>query len=186
MKKTVYFLIAIMMIVSMKAFAEKKSNPQKILVVYYSWSGNTEIVAKEIQKQTKGDIFKIEPTNPYPTDYKACTEQAKKEIKKDYKPAINGKVENINTYDIIFIGTPNWWSTFAPPVKTFLTSYDFSGKTIIPFVTHGSGGEANCISDMKKTAPKTKFKKGLALSGNKANKCQPEVEKWIKESGIEK
>ena len=181
MKKTVYFLMAIIMIANMKVMAENKANPQKILIVYYSWSGNTETVAKEIQKQTKGDIFKIEPVKPYPTEYKSCTEQAKKEIKDDYKPAIKGKVENINSYDIIYIGTPNWWSTLAPPVKTFLTSYDLSGKTIMPFVTHGSGGEARCISDMKKIVPKANFKKGLAMNGSKVNKCQPEVEKWVKE-----
>ena len=185
MKKIICFLGVIMMITNIGAQAQNKPNQQKILVVYYSWSGNTETVAKEIQKQVKGDIFKIEPVTPYPADYKVCVEQAKKEIKENYKPAVKGKVENINAYDVIFVGTPNWWSTLAPPVVTFLTSYDFSGKTIVPFVTHGGGGKARCAGDMKKLAPKANFRNELAMKGDNVAKSKPEVEKWIKELGLE-
>ncbi|MDL2297229.1 NAD(P)H-dependent oxidoreductase, partial [Bacteroidales bacterium OttesenSCG-928-E04] len=134
------FLLSMMMMTLMVSYTQgqqqssKKEGEKKILVVYYSWSEgkNTETVARFIQKNTGGDIFEIIPVNDYPDDYQACVDQAKKEINEGFKPALKTKVENIESYDIIFIGTPNWWSTMAPPVATFLSEHNLKGKTVIP------------------------------------------------------
>ena len=126
-----------------------------------------------------GEIFKIEEVNPYPSDYNECIKVAKSDIEKGLKPAIKGSIDDIDKYDIIFIGTPNWWSTMAPPVLTFLSSYNLSGKTIIPFCTHGGGGKARCFSDMEPLQPKATFKKGLAISGHKP---QADIDKAIRNS----
>ena len=126
---------------TVKAAAE----PGKILVAYYSYSGNTRFAAEQIQKNTGGTLFEIKPVKPYPADYNACVELAKREINAGVKPELAEKVKEFDKYDVIFVGTPNWWSTMAPPVLTFLSSYDFSGKTIIPFVTHGGGGMARAV-----------------------------------------
>jgi flavodoxin len=158
--------------------------PAKILVVYYSKTGNTREMAKQIQKATGGDIFEIQVVKAYPDDYQTLVNQAKKEINAAYKPELKAKVKDIGKYDVIFVGSPNWWSTIAPPVATFLTSYDFSGKTIIPFVTHGGGGMARCEKDVQKLCPKSNFAKGLALSGSSVKHSQDKVNKWLREIKI--
>ena len=120
----------------------------KILIAYYSYSGNTEQVAQAIQKQTGGDLFKITTEGTYPEDYHQMTTQAKKEILQGYRPKLTSKIDNIADYDVIFLGSPNWWGTITPQVSSFLQSYDLSGKKVIPFVTHGGGGQQNTITDM--------------------------------------
>lgn len=124
---------------------EKKN--EKILVAYYSYSGNTEKVAKKIQEVTGGDLFAIKAEGTYPEDYSAMTAQAKKEISAGFRPKLTTSVENIAQYDTVFIGSPNWWGTITPQISSFLEQYDLSGKKVIPFITHG-GGEQNTISDM--------------------------------------
>lgn len=135
------------------AFAEeKKENPvtenSKVLIAYYSWSGNTKEVAEAIAEKTGGTLFRIETVQSYPEEYRATTEQAKKEINDDYHPELKSKVSDINQYDTIFIGSPNWWGTIAPAVSTFLASYNLKGKKVIPFITHGGGGVQNTVKNL--------------------------------------
>ena len=120
----------------------------KILIAYYSYSGNTKAVAEAIQKGVGGDIFEIKAEGSYPEEYRAMTQQAKKEIQDNYRPKLIGKIDNIGQYDVIFLGSPNWWGTITPQVSSFLASYDLSGKRVIPFITHGGGGVQNTIRDL--------------------------------------
>jgi flavodoxin len=161
-----------------------EGGPPKILVAYYSWGGNTRVVARQIQSLTGGDIFEIRPVKPYPENYSVCVKQARKEIDDGYKPGLSGKVENLSQYDIIFIGSPNWWSTIAPPVATFLTSYDFSGKTVIPFCTHGGGRQANVFKDITRLCPNSTMGNGFVVSGNLARRANPDVKEWLQELKI--
>jgi flavodoxin len=162
---------------------EKKMEPQ-ILVAYYSWSGNTRIIAEQIHRIVGGDLFEIKPMNSYPENYEECIKQAKQEISDNFRPQIVGEVEDFAKYDIIFIGSPNWWSTIAPPVASFLTKYDFSGKVIVPFCTHGSGGKAKLFIDMEKLLPDNKMLTGFSVYGKEASSSQEEIEKWINELNI--
>lgn len=125
----------------------------KILIAYYSWSGHTKEVAEAIQEKTGGTLFRIETAKAYPEEYRATTEQAQKEINDGYRPELKAKVENIAQYDVIFIGSPNWWGTIAPAVSSFLASNDLKGKKIIPFITHGGGGVQNTIKDLTAQCP---------------------------------
>ena len=109
---------------------------KKILVAYFSHSGNTREIANQIHKSVGGDIFEIQVVKPYPHDYDAVVQQARQELDSGYKPVLKTKIENIKSYDLVFIGYPNWCSTVPAPVRTFLSEYDFSGKTIVPFCTH--------------------------------------------------
>lgn len=127
---------------------EQNMANKKILVAYYSWSGNTKEVAEAIHEKVGGDIYRIETEQTYPEEYRATTAQAKREINEGFHPTLKGKVNNISQYDIIFLGSPNWWGTIAPAVSTFLADNNLSGKTIIPFITHGGGGEQNTITDL--------------------------------------
>lgn len=166
---------------------------KKILVAYYSHSGNTRTIAGLIHKITDSDLFEILPKQPYPENYNQCVEQAKREINSGYKPELQNGVSNIGAYDIVFAGSPNWWSTLAPPVVTFLSSYDFAGKTVIPFCTHGGGGKGRCLADVEKLTPKSNHLEGFVISGNRAgnsadnsagNSAQPEIKTWLQKIKI--
>jgi len=160
---------------------KKGTEPGKVLVAYYSYSGNTRYAAEQIRKATGGDLFEIKPVKAYPSDYNTCVSQAKKEINAGFKPELAERVKDIRKYDVIFIGTPNWWYTMAPPVLTFLSVHDLSGKTVIPFVTHGGGGMARCESDIRKACPKSKFGKGAAFSGGSIQSANAALNKWVNE-----
>ena len=140
-------MAALLVFISVPAkinFAEEETMPisgtKKILVAYFSHSGNTREIANQIHKILGGNIFEIQTVKPYPNDYNAVVNQARQELDSDYKPALKTKIENIKPYDLVFIGYPVWWGTFPAPVKTFLSEYDFSGKTIAPFCTHEGSG----------------------------------------------
>ena len=172
------------MTISASTQAKMQSKNNKILIVYFSHSGNTRIVAEKIKNATGGAIFEIIPTIAYPTDYNTVVDQAKKEISKGYKPELKSKINNIEQYDIIFVGSPNWWSTFAPPVATFLSSYNFNGKTIVPFITHEGSEMGHSVADIKKLCPKANVLNGLAIKGTKVNNSDTEISKWLKENKI--
>jgi len=125
---------------------------KSILVAFFSHSGITKKAADLIHEIVGGDIYMIKEQEPYPQNYNAVTEQAKQEIAKGYLPALKGSLPNISEYDVVFVGSPNWWSTIAPPVSTFFSLSDFTGKTIIPFITHGGGGLNRTVNDIKKLA----------------------------------
>jgi flavodoxin len=126
---------------------------KKALVAYYSHSGTTKEVAEQIYKAVGGDMFEIREANPYPRDYNAVLNQAKHEITNGFRPALKDKIPETSDYDLIILGSPNWWSTIAPPVATFLTQADFSDKTIAPFITHGGGGLGHTVIDIRKLCP---------------------------------
>ena len=113
--------------------AETTEGISKSLVVYFSWSGNTENVAKSIQNQTDADIFEIIPQTPYSDDYDTVVDFAQEEQRADARPAISGSIENIAQYDVVYVGFPNWWGDMPMILYTFFDSYDLSGKTIAPF-----------------------------------------------------
>lgn len=152
----------------------------KTLIVYYSWSGNTRRIAMIIHKFVDGDIVELEPVNPYPRSYNATVEQAKKEIQSGYKPPLKTKIDNIEQYEIIFVGSPNWCGSLAPPVASFLSQYDLSGKTIIPFCTHGSGGKQRVIEDIKALCPNSKILPEFAVHGSEENVLEDRVYKWLR------
>lgn len=161
-----------------------KSPGHRILIAYFSRTGNTREMAQQIQKTTGGDLFEIVPLKPYPSAYGACVDQAKEEINAGYKPELKSKVDDISQYDIVFIGSPNWWSTVAPPVATFLSSYDLSGKTAIPFMTHGGGGSGHMVNDIKEFCLDSSVLDGLAINGSWVSGSQDEVNKWLRQIGI--
>lgn len=157
---------------------EEIMSQKKVLVAYYSYSGNTKTVAEKIQKLTGGDIVEIVPVKPYPTGYNEVVELAKNEKNQNIRPEIKPIDKNISDYDVIFLGTPVWWYTMASPVKTFLANNKFDGKIIASFCTHGGGGASSTYTDMKNLAPKAEFKAGFTSYGNTADEKM--VADWIK------
>ena len=151
---------------------------KKALVAYFSHYGTTKRVAEEIHQAIGGDLFEIKEATPYPRDYNTVLDQAKQEITNGFRPALKDKIPEISDYNLIIIGSPNWWSTIAPPVVTFLTQADFSHQTIAPFITHGGGGLGRTISDIRKLCPDTNI-----LEGFDAN-WRERLSAWVKSFNI--
>lgn len=123
---------------------------KKLLIVYYSWSnGNTERIAKKLQSIAGGDLLRIDTAVPYSGSYNDVVEQGQQEVNRGYEPALKPVDMDVAAYDVIAVGTPTWWYTMAPAVKTFLHRYDFAGKTVVPFMTN-AGWPGHVIRDMKK------------------------------------
>ena len=157
----------------------------RVLIVYYSHSGNTRELANRIHKRVGGDIVEIQPVDSYPDDYETVTKQAKRELQSGYKPALKTRIENIGAYDVVFVGSPNWWNTIAPPVITFLTTYDLSGKTAVPFITHGGGGLGRAVADIAALCPNSTISNGLAVWGGEAKAEQNKISEWLHKLGLE-
>lgn len=151
---------------------------KKFLVAYFSWSGNTKSIAEKIHNQVGGDIFRIEPVTPYPADYNETAYGIAKEQKeKDVHPPINNT--DISSYDVIFVGTPAWWYTMAPPVMTFLAENNFEGKIIVPFITHGGGGGYNIDKDMAELAKGSKVLKPIVVYGRGDSSIDKDIQEWL-------
>lgn len=150
---------------------------QKILIAYYSLSGNTKSVAEKIKEITDGDLFEIKTVKEYPRNYNDVVNVAKEEKTNNVKPELAESCD-ISEYDTIFIGTPVWWYTFASPIRTFLTENDFTGKTIMPFCTHGGGGESSTYTEIEKLCPTANVKEGFTSYHDSAT--VEDIKKWIK------
>lgn len=125
----------------------------KTLIVYYSWhNGNTRRIAEMIHEHTGGNICAIDTAVPYPSEYRKASDQGKKETETGYMPQLKEIPYNVRDYDRIIVGTPTWWYTMAPAVLSFLKNNDFTGKTVIPFMTN-AGWPGTVIEDMKKACP---------------------------------
>ena len=128
-----------------------------------------------------GDIFEIQIVTPYPAENDFVIKQAKQELEAGFKPPIKQKVANIKEYDVVFVGSPNWWNTIAPPVMTFLSEHDLSGKTVVPFITHAGSGLGRSAADIAKLAPQATMRDGLALWGRGIKNSQDKVAKWLQD-----
>ncbi len=155
---------------------------KKILIAYFSWSGNTKQVAQKIHNTIGGNMLQIETETPYPSDYNETAYGiAKKQHEENTKPKLKSN-KDVSGYDIIFVGTPAWWYEMAPAVKTFLTENNFEGKTTVPFITHGGGGKYNIAQDMAKLAKNANvIQNPLVFYGNGGAKAQQEVDNWLKQ-----
>jgi hypothetical protein len=132
-----------------------------------------------------GDVFEIIANKTYPADHGQCSAIARKERDENYRPSLSTHLKNMDCYDVIFLGSPIWWYTVASPVVTFLSEYNFSGKTIAPFVTHGGGGISRCITDIMKLCPQSTVLDGLEVYGRSGQSMQNEVSMWLRKIGVE-
>lgn len=159
--------------------SEPVETGSKSLVVYFSWSGNTENVAKAIQEQTDSDIFEIIPATPYSDDYNSVVDLAQKEQRENARPSIADSIKKIADYDVIYIGFPNWWGDMPMILYTFFDSYDLSGKTIAPFCTSGGSGLSNTVNEMKELEPNATVTDGLHIGSSSASNPDSAVKTWL-------
>ncbi|MBR3298125.1 MAG: flavodoxin [Clostridia bacterium] len=146
--------------------------------------GNTEIAVGKIMKLIDADSFKIEMKTPYSADYMTCIDEAKKDLQKKARPELTSMPESIDGYDTIILAYPNYWGTIPMAVFTFLESFDFSGKTILPLCTHEGSGMGSSERDIKNTCKGSELAKGLAITGSSVESSGPQIEKWLKTNGL--
>jgi flavodoxin len=151
-----------------------------VLVALFSHSGNTRAIARQIQEAVGGDLFEITPVTPYPADYNACVEQAKREQAAGVLPPLAANGSDLEDYRLIFIGSPNWWNTIAPPVKTFLGAHDFAGKTIVPFITHEGSRAGRSGPDVKRLCLSATVLDARAFWGSEVQQADEEVHQWLR------
>lgn len=150
------------------------------LIVYFSQSGNTEQIAEYIRQDTGADIFRITTVEPYPDVLEDLYERGQTELDAGARPELAGIIENMDSYDTVFLGYPIWGGTCPMAVFSFMEQHDFTGKTVIPFCTHGGSGFSRSISDIEKTLPADiTMKKGFSVSGSRAAEAQADVEAWL-------
>lgn len=151
---------------------------RKILIAYFSWSGNTQHLAETIANMTGGTLFHIETANTYPSDYNECTEVAREELDYGVRPELSGTVDNLDDYDVVFVGCPVWWHTAPMAVWSFLESseYDFSDKIIVPFCTYSSTYREETLAKIVELTPGSVHLQGFGTTGRNTTG----VEEWLR------
>lgn len=154
------------------------------LIAYFTWGGNTRGIAEEIQSQTGADLFEIELVHPYSTDYNTVLDEAQRDQNAQARPEIRNHVENMEQYDTIILGYPNWWASIPMPIASFLEEYDFSGKTIIPFCSHGGGRFGQSLTAIAKLAPNATMGEALSVHYSGGSSLSSDVSEWLETNGI--
>lgn len=162
------------------------ANDNKILVVYFTWGGNSRTLAGYAKDITGGDIFEIVPAQPYPSQYRATTQQAREELDNNHLPEIKNKINNLSSYETIILVYPNWWGTIPQIVKRFLQDNDFSGKTIAPICTHEGSRMGRSLTDIRALCPNSTITEGLDVRGGSVGGARNTVRDWINKIGINK
>lgn len=172
---------------------------KKILIVYLSRTNNTKAVAEIIHENVGGTLMALELQNPYPENYKAIVEQVAKENETGFLPPLKTKIDNIEKYDVVFVGFPTWGMQLPPPMKSFLKQYDLSGKTIMPFNTNGGYGIGSTFDTVKELCPNSTVVKGFSIKGGverdgilfvmegeKEEEARLEVKRWLQKITVVK
>lgn len=197
MKKLLASIMAVMLVLAMTSCsggnsgasgddqAAQQNTDVRSIVVYFSCTGNTKAVAEEVAAQTGSELHEIVPEEPYTEEdlnYNNDNCRANIEMNDpESRPAISNTIENFSEYDTIYIGYPIWWGSLPRIMNTFLDTYDFSGKTIVPFCTSGSSSISQSVSVIREAEPEAQIKKGLQISSTGADDSSYEVSRWIEE-----
>jgi len=174
-------------------FQQQNISKKNILIVYLSRTKNTKAVAELIYKNIGGDLVELEVKNPYPTDYKLTVEQVSKELNSGFLPPLKTKINNIESYDLVFIGFPTWSMQLPPPIKSFLKTYNLKGKTVIPFNTNAGYGIGSSFETLKELSNESKHLEGYStkggierdnilyvMEGEKYIQVEKQVKDWLK------
>nr|WP_314499122.1 flavodoxin [uncultured Chryseobacterium sp.] len=203
MQKFVLFILSILCFFSCSKAQETEQKgllkDKKVLIVYLSRTRNTKTIGEIIQKNAGGDLVELELQNPYPENYKSIVDQVSKENGSGFLPPLKTKIENIEKYDVIFIGFPTWGMKLPPPMKSFLKQYDLKGKTVIPFNTNAGYGIGSSFDTVKELSPGSKMLDGFTMKGGierdgilfvmegkKRIVAEKKVREWLTKIGLHK
>lgn len=163
---------------------DNETQGSRALIAYFSLTGNAEFVTNHIKSLTGADVFIISPELPYSVVFEETLERATSEREAGVLPELSEMVDNLDDYDLIFLGSPNWFGTLSLPMLSFLDTHDLSGKTIAPFITFGMGGLQNTITDLKALLPEAIILEAFGISGADIETSQPLIEEWLESLGL--
>ena len=160
----------------------------KVLVLFFSHSGNTRSLAEMIHDQVGGNLVEIKTTLPYPQDYDTVVDQAKREQQQNFRPQLATHIDDLDTFSTIFIGYPNWWGTMPMALFTFFESHNLSGKKLIPFCTHEGSALGRSVTDMQQLAPQATILDGLAIRGRSVHgrSTRKDIADWLAKLNVPK
>ena len=174
------------------AESQSSIDPDKVLIVYLSRTNNTKAVAEIIHKQVGGKLVALELKNPYPENYRAIVDQVARENETGYLPPLKTRIDSIDKYEVVFVGFPTWGMQLPPPMKSFLSQYDLSGKTVVPFNTNAGYGIGSSFQTVKQLCPNSTVLEGFStkggierdgilfvMEGEKAREVATEIRKWL-------
>ena len=162
------------------------SGDKKVLVVYFSHTGNTRTIAGYIYETVKSDLVEIKTVDTYTDDYDTLLEQTRKEVASEYCPPLTTKIEDIASYDVVFVGYPIWVETAAPPIRTFLTIHDLTGKTVVPFCTSGTSSAEASYRLVRSLCPQSTVLEGIQIRRGTYDTAYDRVMAWLQKLGIVK
>lgn len=164
---------------ALPAGAQEQSGQSSTLVAYFTRTGNTRVIAHQIRRAMSTDLFEIVPAVPYPEDYEQTVEQARQETADGYRPDLSATVENISSYDTVYLGTPVWGMTAPPIIRSFLAAHDLSGKTIVPFITHGGYGTGSSLSVIAEHATGATIGEPFVIEADQERRTLDQVTTWL-------
>jgi flavodoxin len=159
--------------------AQEQISSASTLVAYFSRTGNTRVIAHQIQRARSANIFEIAPSVPYPEDYEQTVEQARQETANGFRPDLTATVENIARYDTVYLGTPIWGMTAPPIIRSFLAAHDVGGKTIVPFITHGGYGIGSSLTVLAEHAPGSTIGEPFVMEADGERRTLEQVTGWL-------
>ena len=167
----------------MSAYAAEAAG-NKVLILYFSHSGNTRQLAEQIHGRVGGDMVELKTVVPYPQDYTAVGEQARKELESNARPQIATEISNLDEYRTVFIGFPIWGGTMPMPFFTFLEKYNLGDRNVIPFCTHEGSLFDRSESDLRRLCPQARILKGFEVRGSRVSSAQKDVDAWLNDLGL--
>lgn len=154
------------------------------LIAYFSYTGHTKGIAKQLQGLTGGILFEIKPAAPYSEDYDTTERQGRKETRDGYRPPLAEMPANLASYDTVLLGTPNWFNTVAPPIASFLADSDMSGKRIALFCTNGGGGPGHTVADIQAACKDAEILDSINIYEDGGGKAKGQLADWLKRIGV--
>jgi flavodoxin len=179
-------LAAVASVSSRDSRAIAQSAGSNILVAYFTRTGNTRVIAGQIRRALHADLFEIEPASPYPEDYEETVAQAVRERDSDYRPPLKSSLPNISSYDVVFLGFPIWGETAPPVIRSFLSQHDFSGKTLVPFITHGGYGQGRSMNVVKEHAAGARILNPFVMEADQERRTLMQVSQWLGRVNVRK
>lgn len=192
-RNIIFFLLLIALAGTTACSKAQSISAKKILIIYLSRTNNTKVVAQIIQKHVGGDLVALELVNPYPENYQAIVAQVVRENESGFLPPLKTKIDNMSSYDLVFVGFPTWGMQLPPPMKSFLKQYDQSGKTVIPFNTNAGYGIGSTFQTVKEFCPNSTVLDGftikggierdgisIVMEGEKGKQAETEIQTWLK------
>jgi flavodoxin len=169
-----------------RAGAQQARTNGRVLVACFTRTGNTRVIARQLRRALNADLFEIQPAEAYPEDYEETVDQARRERDAGYEPPLERTVAGMEGYETVFLGFPIWGMTAPPVIRSFLSRHDLSGKTLVPFITHGGYGLGQSLAVVAEHAPRARLLEGFSMQADQERETLSQVSRWLGEVPITK